>query len=73
MRIVVGLVLSFIIGFSCRWFDLPAPSPPEIFGVLLVVAMTIGYVAAGAVIHKKPAAPPAPQAAVSTPKAPPSR
>jgi len=72
MRIIVGLVLSFIIGFSCRWFDLPAPSPPEIFGVLLVVAMTIGYVVAGSVIHKKPAAS-APQAAVSASKVPPSR
>ncbi|MDE1976374.1 MAG: DUF1427 family protein [Elusimicrobia bacterium] len=69
MRIAVGLVLSFIIGFSCRWFELPAPSPPEIFGVLLVVAMTLGYVAAGSFIHKKPA-PQAPPQAVSAAQAP---
>ncbi len=70
MRIIVGLILSFIIGFSCRWFDLPAPSPPEIFGVFLVVAMTLGYVAAGPFMHKKsaPQAPPAATAA-QTPSA----
>jgi len=30
-------------GPSCRWIDIPLPSPPKLQGALLVVAMTLGY------------------------------
>ncbi|MFY0310457.1 DUF1427 family protein [Leisingera sp. D0M16] len=38
-----GLILGFLIGAGCRWFDLPLPAPPRIVGALLVVFMTLGY------------------------------
>jgi XapX domain-containing protein len=38
-----GIVLGFLIGVSCRWFDLPLPAPPRIVGALLVVFMTLGF------------------------------
>jgi XapX domain-containing protein len=44
-KMAVGLALGFVIGASCRWFDIPAPSPPKLTGALLVFAMTLGYVA----------------------------
>ncbi|MHB2025374.1 MAG: DUF1427 family protein [Elusimicrobiota bacterium] len=69
MRIAVGVALSFAIGFLCRAFKLPAPAPPEFFGVLLVVAMTLGYIAAGTVLHRKPGVPP-PQVAANKKPAP---
>jgi len=43
MKILIGIVLAFLIGASCRWFDIPVPSPPKLLGALLVVAMSLGY------------------------------
>lgn len=44
MKFVVGLALAFALGAVCRYFDVPAPGPPKLFGALLVVAITAGYV-----------------------------
>ena len=44
VKMTVGLVLGFLIGAGCRWFDVPAPSPPTLLGACLVVSMTAGYV-----------------------------
>lgn len=41
----IGLALGFLIGFGCRWFDVPVPAPPRLVGALLVVAMTAGFLA----------------------------
>jgi XapX domain-containing protein len=41
----LGLLLALGIGVMCRWFDLPLPAPPRIVGALLVVAMTLGFIA----------------------------
>ena len=46
MKSVIGLLLGFLLGFACRFFDIPVPSPPKILGALLVVAVTIGYMTA---------------------------
>ena len=43
MKILIGLILSFVIGAGCRYFDIPAASPPVIPGALIVLAMTLGY------------------------------
>lgn len=43
MRLLAGLVLSLALGGSCRYFDIPVPSPPVLPGALLVLAMTLGY------------------------------
>jgi XapX domain-containing protein len=47
---LVGLVLGFLIGLACRLLDIPLPAPPKLVGALLVVAMTLGYVSADAVL-----------------------
>lgn len=46
----LGLALGFLIGAGCRWFDLPLPAPPRVVGALLVVAMTVGFAGADAVL-----------------------
>lgn len=43
---LIGILLGFLIGVGCRWFDLPLPAPPRIVGALLVVAMTLGFIGA---------------------------
>jgi XapX domain-containing protein len=42
-KILAGLVLSFVVGFGCRRFDIPAASPPVLSGALLVFMMSTGY------------------------------
>jgi len=46
MKTVVGFVLGILIGVTCRYFDIPAPTPPKLIGALLVVSMTVGYMTA---------------------------
>ena len=43
VKLMIGVIISFIIGAGCRYFDIPVPSPPVIPGAFLVLAMTIGY------------------------------
>lgn len=45
MKIALGLLLGLLIGVICRLVPLPLPAPPVLTGALLVVAMTLGYIA----------------------------
>lgn len=46
LDLLMALALGLSIGAGCRWFDLPLPAPPKLVGALLVVAMTLGFMAA---------------------------
>ena len=46
MKVVLGLLLGLAIGAVCRYLVIPLPAPPVLTGALLVVAMTLGYIAA---------------------------
>lgn len=48
--VIIGILLGFVIGAGCRYFDLPLPAPPKLVGALLVVAMTLGFMGANAVL-----------------------
>ena len=52
-KLAIGCALSLVIGASCRWIDIPLPSPPKLQGALLVVAMTLGYLGTDWIIAKK--------------------
>jgi XapX domain-containing protein len=43
---IIGLLLAFALGATCRAFDVPVPSPPKLMGALLVLAITAGYLSA---------------------------
>ena len=45
MKIALSLLLALAIGVACRLAAIPLPAPPVLIGALLVVAMTLGYVA----------------------------
>ena len=53
MKILIGFVLSFLIGAGCRYFDIPAASPPVIPGALIVLAMTLGYSSMDRIVGRK--------------------
>jgi NADPH2:quinone reductase len=46
MRLILGFVLAFAIGVICRLARIPSPAPNALVGSLLVVAMSVGYIAA---------------------------
>ncbi len=46
MRLILGFVLAFAIGGVCRLARIPSPAPNALLGSLLVVAMSVGYLAA---------------------------
>ena len=50
MKAAVGLVLAFALGFACRAFGIPSPAPPRLIGAALLLAMTLGFVAADHVL-----------------------
>jgi XapX domain-containing protein len=43
--IALGFLLALAIGIGCRLLDVPLPAPPRLQGALLVVAMTLGFLA----------------------------
>ena len=53
IKIVTGLVVGFLIGVGCRYFDIPVPSPPVLPGALLVVAMTLGYTSTDRLLSRR--------------------
>jgi XapX domain-containing protein len=53
VKITAGLILGFLMGAACRWFDIPLPAPPKLVGALLVVAVTLGYSATDKLIAAK--------------------
>jgi XapX domain-containing protein len=46
MKIAIGLALGVLIGVLCRLAGIPLPAPPALVGALLVLSMTLGYLAA---------------------------
>lgn len=44
MKNLIAVCLALLIGIACRWFEIPVPAPPRLFGALLILAVTLGYV-----------------------------
>jgi XapX domain-containing protein len=56
MKTTIAFVLALLIGAGCRWFEIPVPSPPRLIGALLVLTMTVGYLATDRLIARSQAA-----------------
>jgi XapX domain-containing protein len=56
MKAAIAFVIALLIGAGCRWFEIPVPSPPKLIGALLVVTMTVGYLATDRLIARSQAA-----------------
>lgn len=44
LKLIIGILIAFSIGAACRYFDLPVPAPPAIMGVVLILAISVGYI-----------------------------
>ena len=40
---LVGILVAFAIGAIVRLLKLPIPAPPTIYGALMVLGLTLGY------------------------------
>lgn len=40
---VLGILVAFAIGAIVRMLKLPIPAPPTVYGALMVLGMTLGY------------------------------
>ena len=58
IRTLLGFLIGVSIGAGCRFADIPVPSPHTLVGALLVVSITVGYVAADRLLSPPAAAPP---------------
>jgi len=45
VKIALGFLLAFAIGVVCRLSFIPLPAPPVLIGALVVLSMTLGYIA----------------------------
>lgn len=53
IKILIAILLALMIGVVCRLFEIPLPAPPTLLGVGLILAITIGYIAADRVIANR--------------------
>jgi XapX domain-containing protein len=44
VKFIVGVVIALLVGAACRYFNLPVPAPPSLLGVLLIAAISAGYI-----------------------------
>ena len=58
IKIIIGLIVAFVIGAACRYFKLPVPAPPTIYGVLLIMAITLGFIVTDQFLPKEAEAQP---------------
>lgn len=47
---VAGIGLGLVVGAFCRLLDIPSPAPPRIVGAVILIAMTLGFIAGGKVL-----------------------
>lgn len=52
MRLFLGFLVAFGVGAFCRVARIPSPAPQALVGSLLVVTMSVGYLAAGRAIDR---------------------
>jgi XapX domain-containing protein len=52
MKTAIAFIIALLIGAGCRWFAIPVPSPPKLIGALLVLTMTVGYLATDRLIAR---------------------
>lgn len=51
---IVGILLGLGVGAFCRYVDIPSPAPPRFLGACVLLAMTVGFVVGGIVMHGHP-------------------
>jgi XapX domain-containing protein len=49
----VGILVALALGALIRLMRLPIPSPPTIYGALMVLGLTVGYLAANWLLTRR--------------------
>jgi len=48
----LGIFVALAIGGLVRWMRLPIPAPPTVYGALMVLGLTLGYLAVDALLNR---------------------
>lgn len=48
----VGIIVALVVGGLLRLLRLPIPSPPTLYGALMVVGLTAGYLFVGWLLNR---------------------
>jgi XapX domain-containing protein len=59
-KIILGLLLGFLIGVGCRYFDIPLPGPEKLVGALVILSVTLGYLGMDYLLNRPSGLPPSP-------------
>ncbi|HUE95097.1 MAG TPA: DUF1427 family protein [Longimicrobiaceae bacterium] len=49
---LLGILVALLIGAVVRFLKLPIPSPPTVYGALMVLGLTLGYLAMDWVLRR---------------------
>ena len=52
IKFLIGIAVALLIGAGCRYFNLPVPAPPSLLGVLLIAAISLGYILTDRILPK---------------------
>lgn len=55
LKNVAGFIIAFAVGALCRLLLIPNPSPTEIIGGVIVIAMSLGYVSMDSYVKRNKA------------------
>jgi len=50
LQSIVGIAVGLAVGSACRLFDIPSPAPPRVIGAVILIAMTLGFIAGGRIV-----------------------
>ncbi len=54
-RLALGFILAFTIGALCQLLPIPLPAPTALLGAIVVLSMTLGYIAADRYLARRAA------------------
>ena len=52
IKFLIGIAVALLVGAGCRYFNLPVPAPPSLLGVLLIAAISLGYILTDRILPK---------------------
>lgn len=52
-KYLISVVIAFLLGAVCNLWGLPVPAPPMLLGALMIIAMTLSYMATDRYLTRK--------------------
>ncbi|MAZ47970.1 MAG: XapX domain-containing protein [Halobacteriovoraceae bacterium] len=53
LKYLISVIIAFVLGAVCNLWGLPVPAPPMLLGALMIITMTLSYMATDRYLSKK--------------------